>query len=82
MKKQNWYFTFGSGQPHDGCFIKFFGTSDETREKMFRAFDKQWSMQYSEEQWQNPEEGSVKLNGIDPSTKPTLADVWGWKEVF
>ena len=80
-KSQNWYFTFGSGQAHDGCFIKFFGTREETRERMFNSFGQKWSMQYSEETWNNPNEESIQLNHLDPKTKPTMAEVWGWKEI-
>jgi hypothetical protein len=80
-KKQNWYFTFGSGQPNDGKFIKFYGTFEEARQKMWDAFGAKWSMQYSEEQWNNPREDSLRFNNLDPKKKPTMADVWGWQEV-
>lgn len=80
-KKANWYFTFGSGQAHDGCYIKFFGTFNEAREKMVNAFGLKWSMQYSEETWNNPREDSIRFSGLDPKTKPTMAEVWGWKEL-
>ena len=81
-KKQNWYFTFGSGQVHDGCYTVFSGTREETRDRMFDAFGQKWSMQYSEEQWNNPSEDSVRFNDIDPKIKPTMADVWGWKQIY
>lgn len=48
---QNWYFTFGFGQPHANCFIVFFGTKEATRKRMIEAFGQKWSMQYSEEKW-------------------------------
>ena len=80
-KKANWYFTFGSGQPHAGCYIKFFGICEETRKRMFDAFGKVWSIQYSEKQWNNPSPNSSKFQGLDPKTKPTMAEVWGWKEI-
>ena len=80
-KKQNWYFTFGSGQVHDGCYIKFFGTQKETRQRMFNAFGQKWSMQYSEEHWNNPSEDSIQFNNLDPKTKSTMAEVWGWREI-
>jgi len=81
IKKQNWYFTFGSGQAHDGCYITFYGSQEETREKMFNAFGKKWSMQYSEEQWNNPSEHSKQFNGFELNAKVTMADVWGWKQI-
>jgi len=80
-KEKNWYFTFGSGQAHDGCYIKFSGTHGEARQKMVDAFGLKWSMQYSEENWKNPREDSIRYNGLDPKNKPTLADVWNWKEI-
>jgi len=81
MSKTNWYFTFGSGQAHDGCYIVFCGTHDEARKKMFNAFGVKWSMQYSEKQWINPSEHSIVFNNIDPKTKPTMAEVWGWRKI-
>ena len=80
-KRQNWYFTFGSGQVHDGCFISFFGTHEEARKKMFASFDNKWSMQYSQHQWDNPKESNIRFNNLDPKTKPTMAEVWGWKKL-
>ncbi len=50
-EEQNWYFTFGSGQPHAGCFIVFRGTYDRAREQMNRSFDRVWGFQYSEKEW-------------------------------
>jgi len=80
-KRQNWYFTFGSGQAHDNCYITFFGTWEETRKRMFDAFDAKWSMQYSEEQWNNPGKDGKKFNGFKPTDKVTIAQVWGLKEI-
>ena len=80
-KRQNWYFTFGSGQAHDGCYIRFFGTCEETRKKMFASFDNKWSMQYSQHQWEHPSKRSIEYNSLDPKTKPTMAEVWNWKEI-
>jgi hypothetical protein len=73
-EKKNWYFTFGCGQVHDGCYVKYFGTRASTREKMFDAFGQKWSMQYSEEQWINPHN-----EGYYPGK--TIAERWGWKEI-
>lgn len=73
-EKQNWYFTFGSGQVHDGCYVRYFGTRESTRNKMFDTFDGKWSMQYSEKQWTTPKEYWGKND-------KTSADVWNWKEI-
>lgn len=81
-KQQNWYFTFGCGQPNAEHFIRFFGTKEETRERMFQSFGKMWSMQYSEEEWNNPSKDSKEFNGFKPSDKVTLAQVWNWKEIY
>ena len=55
MEKQDWYFTFGMGQPHANKFIKFFGTFGEAREQMVNSFGQKWSFQYSEKEWFNEE---------------------------
>lgn len=45
MKK--WYFTFGMGQPHEGCYHMIEADSqDKARELMFERFSNKWSMQY------------------------------------
>ena len=44
---QDWYFTFGSGQPHEGGYIKFFGTYGGARERMVYSFGQKWAGQYS-----------------------------------
>jgi hypothetical protein len=80
-EKQNWYFSFGCGQVNHGHYIKLFGTRAETREKMFNIYEDKWSMQYSEIQWQNPSEDSIRFNNLNPKDKPTMAQVWGWKEI-
>lgn len=49
--KEDWYFTFGSGQPNRNCFIVFNGTYGEARTKMVERFGQIWSMQYSKEDW-------------------------------
>jgi len=79
--KEKWYFTFGSGQVHDGCYIVFFGTFSTTRKEMFNRFDHKWSFQYSEEQWNNPSKSSLKYKGLDDGKPHTLAEVWGMKEI-
>lgn len=73
MKKQNNYFTFGSGQLHEGRYVKIYGTPSKAREKMFEMYGAKWSMQYNEKQWNNPQKGFYKGN--------TLAEVWGWTEL-
>lgn len=72
-KEQNWYFSFGSGQVHCGRYVTYFGTFSEARARMVDAFGLKWSMQYSEEQWNNPK--IVFYPG------KTLGEVWGWKEI-
>jgi len=80
-KKQNWYFTFGAGQSFDGMYCVFYGTQEETRQKMFDIFGNKWSMQYSEKEWCNPDEKSKIFNGFKPQDKVTMAEVWGWKQL-
>ena len=46
------YFTFGSGQPHFGRYVKIQADSaEEARTQMERSFGTRWSMQYTEAQW-------------------------------
>jgi hypothetical protein len=73
-KRQNWYFTFGSGQVHNGRYSKFLGTREETRKRMFDVFEDKWSMQYSEKQWTTPQDHWGKND-------KTMADRWGWREI-
>lgn len=80
-KQNNWYFTFGNGQPYYGYFIKLYGTFNEARQKMVNAFGLKWSMQYSEKEWLNPKKETTIYNGLNPKDKPTMADVWNWKEI-
>lgn len=47
-----WIFTFGSGQQHAGKFVKIQGTWEEARQEMFSRFGRNWSFQYSEEEWE------------------------------
>lgn len=44
--KDQWAFTFGSGQEHEGCFVVFSGSAETSREKMHAAFGPKWSLQY------------------------------------
>lgn len=46
-----WYFTFGCGQKHAGHYVRFYGTFDEARQKMFTAYGSEWAQQYSEDNW-------------------------------
>ena len=80
-KRQNWYFTFGNGQVHNGCYVTFFGTLEETRKKMFNAFDNKWSFQYSEKRWNNPAKSSKEFNGFKPMDKVTMAEIWNYRQI-
>lgn len=80
-EKQKYYFTFGSGQDHDGCYVVYFGTFNEARKNMFTDFGVRWSMQYSEKQWANPSPDTIDFNNLDPKDKPNMAQVWGWREI-
>jgi hypothetical protein len=43
---QDWFFTFGCGQPHEGYYCVIYGTFGGAREEMFRRHGGKWSMQY------------------------------------
>ncbi|MEU4399738.1 hypothetical protein [Micromonospora orduensis] len=44
--EQDWYFTFGSGQEHDGKYVVIHGTYDSARDEMLEHFGNRWSFQY------------------------------------
>lgn len=50
MKK--FYFTFGSGQEHEGCYHVIEAENwGEAREFMVNKFGTKWAFQYTEEEW-------------------------------
>lgn len=54
MASQQWFvFTFGSGQPNEGKYVRVFGTFEEARVKMIEKYGRQWGFQYTSEQWSN-----------------------------
>jgi len=55
-REGEWFFTFGFGQPNQGCYIKFTGTQGEAREKMVNAFGSVWAFQYSAEKFKGQAE--------------------------
>lgn len=48
-KKQDYYFTFGSGHSYPNHYVKFFGTYSETRDKMVNRYGIRWCGQYAKE---------------------------------
>lgn len=53
-KKQEWWiFTFGSGQEHEGKYVRIKGTYFTAREKMFDRYGEKWGFQYSEKEWED-----------------------------
>ncbi len=52
-KKEEWIFTFGSGQQNDGCFVRIPGTWGEAREKMIKKYGLEWAFQYSADEWED-----------------------------
>ena len=44
--EQEWVFTFGSGQQHDGRFVRIFGSFEDARERMCMVFGTAWCDQY------------------------------------
>ncbi|MFI2663686.1 hypothetical protein [Micromonospora carbonacea] len=47
--EQEWLFTFGSGQKHDGRFVRITGTYESARARMLALFGRAWCDQYD---WQ------------------------------
>ena len=51
---KTFYFTFGSGQPHENRFVKIRATSWElARKQMIERFGSVWAFQYSGKEWYN-----------------------------
>lgn len=50
-----WYFTFGSGQEHEGFYVKIKGDFSTARGKMFEKYGNKWAFQYSEKEWKTTE---------------------------
>lgn len=50
-KEQWWIFTFGSGQPNAGKYVKIYGTFSSARAKMISKYGLVWAFQYPEKQW-------------------------------
>ena len=49
--EQNWIFTFGAGQAHQGHYVKIHGTYESARKKMVDRYGLNWCFQYTEEEW-------------------------------
>jgi len=46
-------FTFGSGQKHEGHFVRITGTDrNDCRRQMFERFGNEWAFCYTEEEWE------------------------------
>jgi hypothetical protein len=56
---QDWYFTFGSGQPHEGHYHVIHDTYEGARVKMNQRFGNKWSMTYK-----SAEEAGVERWGL------------------
>lgn len=53
--EEYWFFTFGSGQEHEGKYVKIRGTWAYAREEMYRRYANRWAFQYSEKEWKDME---------------------------
>ena len=51
--KQWFVFTFGCGQPNEGMYVKVFGTYGEARRKMIDKYGREWSFQYTMQEWED-----------------------------
>lgn len=49
--QQWWVFTFGVGHPHEGHYVKYFGTYAEARNRMIDKYGLKWAFQYPKTQW-------------------------------
>jgi hypothetical protein len=54
LTKPQWFvFTFGAGQPHEGQYVRIWGTYGEARSKMVQKYGREWGFQYTNEQWED-----------------------------
>lgn len=51
MNDNEWIFTFGCGQEHEGCCVRIKGTYGEARQEMVNRFGMKWAFQYSAKEW-------------------------------
>lgn len=51
MADEAYVFTFGDGQPNQGCCVRIKGSYAEARQKMIDMYGLNWAFQYSAEQW-------------------------------
>lgn len=52
MSSQQWFiFTFGTGQEHEGKYVKIFGSYGEARQKMIDKYGREWGFQYTASEW-------------------------------
>ncbi|MFI7072092.1 hypothetical protein [Micromonospora sediminicola] len=72
VAEQEWLFTFGSGQQHDGRFVRITGTYDTARTRMLEVFGNRWCAQYD---WRRfDEEGlPARLTELPESEWPAPA---------
>lgn len=70
----NWIFTFGNGQKHAGHYVKIYGTFWTARSEMFRRYGKDWSLQYSEDEWNSWVE-VLKKRGLEDWLETELIEV-------
>lgn len=53
-KPKKFYFTFGFGQPNEGCYVEIVANSyNEARAEMISRYGTKWAFQYDESEWNN-----------------------------
>ncbi len=60
----SWIFTFGSGQPNAGHYVKISGDYDSARQEMIDRYGLEWAFQYSEQEWNDWVNSCIK-NGTE-----------------
>lgn len=56
LTPEDWYFTFGRGQPNQYCYHKIHAHKTSAEDAMNRRFGKNWSMMYSAEEFKGQAE--------------------------
>ena len=60
MEEQNWIFTFGFNQKHEGYYCIIFGSYENARDRMVEKFGDKWAFQYPSKEAAGVKEFNLK----------------------
>lgn len=73
---QDWFFTFGAGQEHDGGYVRIYGTQAGARAAMVEAFGTAWSFQYRTAERAGVEEFGLFEVAMPAAPNPCPGGLW------